>query len=131
VKGHASVIIKDVEGDDKDAKPTPTPTPDKPQTAPPPVTEGQAPPTGVLNSRAIEMPQPIYPEEAKTKHITGTVKVEVTVDEEGNVIKAEAVEGPKELRAAAVEAAKKARFGQTRLHGALIKVYGVLVYKFQ
>src|ERR1041384_642084 len=91
VKGHASVIIKDVEGDDKDAKPTPTPTPDKPQTAPLPVTEGQAPPTGVLNSRAIEMPQPVYPEEAKTKHITGTVKVEVTIDEQGNVIDAQAV----------------------------------------
>jgi TonB family protein len=132
VKGHASVIIKDVEGDDKDTtpKPQPTPTPNKQQTGPPTITEGQAPPTGVLNSRALELPQPIYPEEAKAKHVTGTVKVAVTIDEQGNVIDAQAIEGPKELRAAAVEAAKKARFGQTRLHGALIKVYGELVYKF-
>jgi TonB family protein len=131
VKGHASVIIKDVEGDDKETTPNPQPTPTKPQTAPPTAPESQAPPTGVLNSVAIEMPPPVYPEAAKAKHVTGTVKVEITVDEEGKVIAAEAVEGPKELRAAAVEAAKKARFGQTRLHGALIKLYGVLVYKFQ
>jgi TonB family protein len=130
VKGHASVIIKDVEGDDKETTPNQKPTPDKHPTAPPTETEGQAPPTGVLNSRAIELPQPVYPEEAKAKHVTGTVKVAVTVDEQGNVIDAQAIEGPKELRAAAVEAAKKARFGQTRLHGALIKVYGELVYKF-
>lgn len=134
VKGHASVIIKDVEGDDKETTPNPQPnqqpTPDKQQTAPPTITDGQAPPTGVLNSRALELPQPVYPEEAKARHVTGTVKVEVTIDEQGKVIEAQAVEGPKELRAAAVEAAKKARFGQTRLHGALIKVYGTLVYKF-
>jgi TonB family protein len=130
VKGHASVIIKDVEGDDKDTPPNPQATPDKQQTTPPTTAEVQAPPTGVLNHVAIELPAPVYPEEARTKHITGTVKVEVTVDEQGNVIKAEAVEGPKELREAAVEAAKKARFRQTRLHGALIKLYGVLVYKF-
>jgi len=130
VKGHASVIIKDVEGDDKETTPNQKPTPDKKPTAPPTETDGQAPPTGVLNSRAIELPQPVYPEEAKAKHVTGTVKVAVTVDEQGNVIDAQAIEGPKELRAAAVEAAKKARFGQTRLHGALIKVYGELVYKF-
>ena len=131
VKGHATVTITEVEGDDKVVTPNQPTAPKTGPATPAPVTESQAPPTGVLNSYAIEMPAPVYPEEAKPKHVTGTVKVEVTVDEEGKVIKAEAVDGPKELRAAAVEAAKKARFGQTRLHGALIKVYGVLVYKFQ
>jgi TonB family protein len=130
VKGHATVIIKDVDGNDMDPTPTPQPTPANPQPTPAPP-EAKAPPkNGVLNSIAIEMPAPVYPEEAKAKHITGTVKVRVTVDEQGKVIAAEASEGPKELREAAVEAAKKARFNQTRLHGQLLKVYGELVYKF-
>jgi len=70
------------------------------------------------------------PRDKDGKHITGTVKVDVTVDEQGRVIAAEATSGPKELRAAAVEAAKQARFTAPRLHGQLIKIDGVLVYKF-
>ncbi len=56
--------------------------------------------------------------------------MEVTIDEQGKVIAAEATDGPKELREAAVEAAKKARFEPVRLHGAAIKVTGILTYKF-
>ncbi len=55
----------------------------------------------------------------------------MTIDEEGKVIAAEATDGPKELREAAVEAAKKARFEPVRLHGARIKINGVLTYKFE
>lgn len=83
---------------------------------------------GVLNDYAVEMPAPKYP--SLPKHLTGTVKVDVTVDEQGRVVAAEATSGPKELRAAAVEAAKQARFIAPRLHGQLIKVEGTLVYKF-
>lgn len=83
---------------------------------------------GVLNDYAVAMPTPVYP--SLPKHVTGTVKVDVTVDEQGRVIAAEATSGPKELRAAAVEAAKRARFIAPRLHGQLIKVEGTLVYKF-
>jgi TonB family protein len=139
-KGHAEVKITEINGDEPDpaAKPTPTPgsTPVPEQrpstpTANLPAQPPQMPLTGgVLNSQAIELPNPVYPVDAKQARIKGTVKVEVKIDEEGNVISAQAVEGPKELRAAAVEAAKKARFAPTRLHGQLIKVYGVLVYKF-
>lgn len=85
---------------------------------------------GVLNGKAIEMPKPNYPEAAKQAGIHGLVKVEVTINEEGEVIAAEATDGPKELREAAVEAAKKARFAPVILHGARIKVTGVLTYKF-
>jgi TonB family protein len=140
-KGHAEVKITEINGDEPDPTPTPTPnpgsTPAPTQTQPStpaviaPVQTTPMPLTGgVLNDRAIELPNPKYPLDAKQARIKGTVKVEVKIDEEGNVASAEAVEGPKELREAAVEAAKKARFPQTRLHGQLIKVYGVLVYRF-
>jgi len=139
-KGHAEVIITEINGDEPDPTPKPKPTPGStpaPEQQPstptvnPPAQTSQMPLTGgVLNSQAIELPLPKYPVDAKQSRIKGTVKVEVKIDEEGNVVSAEAVEGPKELREAAVEAAKKARFPPTRLHGQLLKVYGVLVYKF-
>jgi TonB family protein len=139
-KGHAEVKITEINGDEPDPtpKPTPipgvTPTPEQQPSTPnvsAPVQTTPMPLTGgVLNTNAIELPNPVYPVDAKQARIKGTVKVEVKIDEEGNVVSAEAVEGPKELREAAVEAAKKARFPPTRLHGQLIKVYGVLVYKF-
>ncbi len=86
---------------------------------------------GVLNGKAIEMPKPDYPEAARQAGIHGLVKVEVTINEDGEVIAAEATDGPKELREAAVAAAKKARFAPVLLHGARIKVTGVLTYKFE
>jgi TonB family protein len=138
-KGHAEVKITEINGDEPDPTPTPTPTPGTTPAPTQPSTPNVTAPAetpqmpltgGVLNSNAIELPNPKYPVDAKQARIRGTVKVEVKIDEEGNVVSAEAVEGPKELREAAVEAAKKARFPQTRLHGQLIKVYGVLVYKF-
>ena len=67
---------------------------------------------------------------AKLAGIHGTVKVSVTVDERGRVTDAEAIEGPKELREAAVEAARRARFEPPRVHGAPIKIDGVLTYEF-
>ncbi|HEX8845183.1 MAG TPA: TonB family protein [Pyrinomonadaceae bacterium] len=120
-KGHVDIKITEIEDGEKDTG--------TPQTS---NDVAQMPIRGsVLNDKAIEMPRPNYPEEAKQRHVTGTVKVEVTIDEEGKVIAAEAIEGPKELRAAAVEAAKKARFPQTRLHGQFIKISGILTYKFE
>lgn len=83
-----------------------------------------------LNSRAIELPKPAYPETARLAGIHGTVKVSVTVDERGHVTDAEAIEGPRELREAAVEAARRARFDPPRVHGAPIKIDGVLTYEF-
>ncbi|MDT5061193.1 MAG: hypothetical protein QOH63_1652 [Acidobacteriota bacterium] len=136
-KGHVDIRITEVDGDEAEPSATPKPTPGStPTPTPQPTQPAVNPPAqmpltgGVLNDKAIELPAPKYPVDAKQNRIKGTVKVEVTIDQEGNVVAAEAVEGPKELREAAVEAAKKARFTPTRLHGQLIKVYGVLVYKF-
>lgn len=85
---------------------------------------------GVLNGKAIEKPAPPYPAEAKAARVSGTVAVSVLLDEEGRVETAEAVSGHPLLRAAAVEAAYKARFSPTRLSGRPVKVSGVVTYNF-
>lgn len=85
---------------------------------------------GVLNGKAVNMPLPEYPMIAKQANASGGVTVEVTVDEEGNVTSAQAVSGHPLLRAAAVTAARQAKFAPTKLSGQAVKISGVLVYNF-
>jgi protein TonB len=85
---------------------------------------------GVLNGKAISLPQPAYPPIAKAAHASGTVVVQVLVDENGNVIDAHAVSGHPLLQAASVSAARSAKFSPTKLSGQPVKVTGVITYKF-
>ncbi len=85
---------------------------------------------GVLNGKAVSMPSPEFPAIARQAHASGNVTVQVTIDEEGNVISAKAVAGHPLLQAAAVSAAKQAKFAPTKLAGQPVKVEGLLVYYF-
>ncbi|HYU99006.1 MAG TPA: energy transducer TonB [Pyrinomonadaceae bacterium] len=82
---------------------------------------------GVLNGKAIYLPQPELPAGDAP---TGTVMVQVLVDEQGSVVSARAVSGPPALHMAAVNAARLARFTTTMLMGEPVKVSGTLVYNF-
>jgi TonB family protein len=104
-----------------DIPPPPAPTPRRP-TAP---ISG-----GVLNGKAISLPKPPYPAIAKAAHASGSVTVQVLVDEEGNVVSAHPVSGHPLLQAAAVAAARQAKFAPTKLSGQPVKVMGVIVYNF-
>ncbi|MET0625358.1 MAG: VWA domain-containing protein, partial [Pyrinomonadaceae bacterium] len=79
---------------------------------------------GVLNGKALRLPIPIYPAAAKTYGAAGKVVVEVTVDEQGKVIEARAVNGHPFLQQAAVHAARQARFTPAKLSGEPVKVKG-------
>ena len=85
---------------------------------------------GVLNGKAISLPLPPYPAAAKAVRATGTVNVQVTINEQGDVISASAVSGHPLLRQAAEQAAREARFAPTMLQGVPVSVTGVLVYNF-
>jgi|SRR5919205_2039655 TonB family protein len=85
---------------------------------------------GVLNGKAISKPRPAYPAAAKAAGAHGTVTVQVLVDEGGSVVAASAVSGHPLLQAAAVEAARQAKFSPTLLSGTPVKVSGVLTYNF-
>lgn len=85
---------------------------------------------GVLNGKATNLPPPEYPAIAKSAHASGSVQVKIMIDENGDVVGAEAVSGHPLLRAAAVSAAREAKFTTTRLEGEPVKVSGVLVYNF-
>jgi TonB family protein len=85
---------------------------------------------GVLNGAALSLPAPLYPDAAKRMRLSGTVVVEVVIDEMGKVVSATANTGPGSLRDAAVQAALRARFSPTKLSGQPVKVAGVINYKF-
>jgi TonB family protein len=85
---------------------------------------------GVATGKLISVPKPDYPEAARRKRISGSVTVEVVIDEHGQVTSARAINGPAELRGAAEEAALKARFTPTKLSGATVTVKGVISFNF-
>ena len=98
---------------------------------PPPKPAPRAPISGgVLNGKAISLPKPAYPAIARSAHASGTVVVQVTIDENGHVISAAAVSGHPLLRGVAVQAARGARFSPTKLSGQPVKVTGVITYNF-
>ena len=85
---------------------------------------------GVLDGKAVSKPPPVYPPVAKAARASGTVTVQVLVDEEGNVVSASAVSGHPLLQQAAVAAAREAKFSPTLLSGQPVKVSGVVTYNF-
>ena len=110
----------DAAAEDEEGEAAPSPSP----------SDGKTISGGVLNGKAISKPQPPYPALAKAARASGTVTVQVTVDETGRVVSASAVSGHPLLHAAAVAAAKQARFTPTLLSGEPVKVSGVLTYNF-
>ncbi len=85
---------------------------------------------GVLNGKALSKPVPEYPKVAVAARADGVVEVHILIDEEGKVIGAQARSGHPLLQAAAVKAAREARFGQTLLSGKPVFVTGLVTYKF-
>jgi TonB family protein len=118
VKAHATVTVTEVGEASGAGNTEDTTDPEKP-------IDG-----GVLNSKALELPKPKYPEEARKAKVVGRVTVKILIDEKGNIVSAEAVDGPEILRASALEAAKKARFTLTLIGTRPVRVSGVLTYDF-
>ncbi|HEV7681656.1 MAG TPA: energy transducer TonB [Pyrinomonadaceae bacterium] len=85
---------------------------------------------GILNGRAIRLPRPDYPSQAKARHAAGVVIVQVLIDEFGNVIAACAVSGHSTLLKASEQAAREAKFSPTKLSGKPVRVVGLITYNF-
>ena len=71
-----------------------------------------------------------YPALARAAHFSGTVTVQVVIDEQGNVTAAHVVDGHPLLPSVSVAAACQARFSPTLLEGEPVKVTGVIKYNF-
>ncbi len=84
----------------------------------------------MVNGNATSLPKPAYPAPARAVRASGTVNVSVKIDENGNVVSASATSGHPLLRAAAVSAARQAKFKPTTLSGQPVSVTGIIQYNF-
>jgi TonB family protein len=84
----------------------------------------------VLNGRALSLPAPPYPGEARSMRASGVVMIEVKIDTDGKVIDAHMVCGPAVFGPVSVAAARNARFTPTKLSGMPVKVNGIIIYNF-
>jgi TonB family protein len=91
-------------------------------------------PTGngeVLNGKALSLPKPSYPPEARRAGAEGVVVIRVKIDELGRVIEAvDMCGGDPLLVQPALESARHARFTPTKLSGQPVQVSGVISYNF-
>ena len=85
---------------------------------------------GVLRERAIKKAQPAYPSEARAASVSGLVKVQVLISEDGRVIEVTPLEGPEQLHEAAIEVARQWTFKPERLAGQAARMSGVLSFNF-
>ena len=83
---------------------------------------------GLLNSKALTLPQPKLSEEAKRQKQSGKITVRVIVDENGKVVSAIAMNGAAVLRKLAEDAARQATFTPMTQDGIIVRMTGELVY---
>lgn len=86
---------------------------------------------GVINGKAINLVKPPYPIEARRARASGSVNVEVMINEEGKVIYACAAKAAHPALIEGSEAAAyQSEFSPTILKGSPIRVFGTLVYNY-
>ena len=118
------------------ASPTPAPgnSDASPVQAPPATATAAAEPqlisTGSLNGRETKRVTPVYPPQAKTHNVSGTVRVFAIVDENGKIWITNS-EGPTLLRQAAEEAARGWTFPPSTSGGKPVRFAGYLDFDFK
>lgn len=85
---------------------------------------------GVLTGKATRLVQPPYPAIARSAHVSGQVQVQIVIDENGDVVDAQAISGNPLLYGASLAAARASKFTPTKLSGVPVKVTGIVVYNF-
>lgn len=85
---------------------------------------------GSLNVYAIKLVMPVYTANDRRMGIHGKVTVSIKLDEEGKVVSAKAVDGPKQLWNAAETAIKQTKFKPVLFEGKPIAATGAIAYNF-
>ncbi len=83
-----------------------------------------------VNVKALSLVTPKYPAAAHAVRAAGTVGVQVTIDEDGEIIEARAVSGHPLLRSAAEKAARDSKFSPTFLQEVPVQITGIINYNF-
>ena len=85
---------------------------------------------GSLFEMATQKVNPVYPPDARARGLVGTVRVNLLVDERGEVIDIQSVEGPVLLHNAAKDAAFKWKFQPYLIDGRAVPFTGYVTFNF-
>jgi TonB family protein len=85
---------------------------------------------GIINGKALSLPKPRYPAEAREKRLAGVASVKVKINEQGNVVEAKSICREDILGRVAEESARGAKFEPTLKNGKPVEVTGIIVYNF-
>lgn len=109
--------------------------PAPPPTLPPPpkpVPHKPLPVGGIVQeSKLIRRIEPVYPEIARQARVSGTVILQVTVDEEGNVTEVKVLQGHPLLNDEAVRAVRQWKYSPTLLNGEPVPVTASITVIFK
>ena len=86
---------------------------------------------GSLIGYATSKANPIYPPTARNMRMTGVVKLDIIVDEDGRVAEVQNVDGPALLQDAAATAVRKWRFKPFKRDGQPAKASGYVSFNFR
>ena len=110
--------------------PPPPPVRPSPSATPPAAPSNRPVNAGILNSRAVNLSKPAYPQIARQTRAIGQVAVQVLLDEAGNVTSAKAMSGNPLLRAPAEAAARQSKFNPVKVGSQTVKSSGIVLYNF-
>jgi tetratricopeptide (TPR) repeat protein len=83
-----------------------------------------------LRAQAIKLVMPAYSAFDRQRNLQGIVSVAVTLDEEGKVVEAKALTGPRGLYQPAEDAVRRTKFKPVLYNGLPIKATGVINFNF-
>ncbi len=133
----AQRVADDKTTEQTNVEPTPTPKETKSENdeavclnAEYPKRKGKIISAGVLNAKAIDIPKPEYPAEAKAKKIDGEVKASVFVDEAGKVVWARIDNGHPLLQEAVKKVVCQSLFKPATISGHPYSFSGLIIYRF-
>lgn len=87
---------------------------------------------GVGKPKAVFLPKPEYPVDARQAGADGTVRVQIYIDAEGNVTQATMISGNPLLRSVSETAAGRSKFRMVRdTNGSAVRSEAILAYSFE
>jgi TonB family protein len=86
---------------------------------------------GLLQNLAVKLAIPIYPPMERSMKIVGLVTVEVTINKDGKVISAKAINGPKGLRRPSEIATRNSTFKPYMVDNNPVNATGFITYNFK
>ena len=81
----------------------------------------------VMAGMALRRPNPVYPEEAKEKHVQGAVTLHAIISKTGTVESLDVISGPEELRDSALDAFRQWTYKPFLLNGQPVEVETTII----